>query len=71
MENLLLTICFFLSLFGTFVFIGKLLTWMSIKIAPQSFERGFTNGDIFIANLIGILSCIGWTILFYFIVLKR
>lgn len=59
------TLVFFLSLFGTFVFIGKLLTWHAYKISPQNFEKRFSNTEILIANLVGIVSLLGWTFLFY------
>jgi hypothetical protein len=71
MENLLLTLCFFFSLFSTFYFLGRLLTWVVVKIAPENCKTGFSGIDILYATSVGILSCIGWTILFYFIVLKR
>lgn len=65
MESLLLSFVFFFSLFGTFLFVGKLLTWMSIKIAQKSFDRDFTSKDIFIAQIIGVLSCLGWSFLYW------
>jgi hypothetical protein len=71
MENLLLTICFFLSLFGTFYFLGRLLTWVVFKIAPGNCKTGFSGIKILYTNSVGVLSCIGWTILFYFVVLKK
>ena len=59
------TLLFSLSLLGTFCFVSKFFTWIAYKISPHNFKEEFGNKDIFIANVGGYLSIIGWTLLFY------
>jgi len=58
-------IIFFIALFSLVLFFGRLLTWVVWKIAPQNCKREFTDKDVLISNVIGITSCLLWTILFY------
>ena len=57
------TLLFLLSLIGTFYFVAKLLVWHAYS--TQEREREVTNRDILIANVVGYISIIGWTVLFY------
>lgn len=65
MSPLYKTVIFFLALSGTVYFFGKLITWAAYKIAPQNFEKEFTQKDISEATLVMFISIIEWSILFY------
>ena len=64
-QTIMNTLLFSLSLLGTFCFVSKFFTWHAYKISPHNFKKEISNGDILIANVIGYLSIIGWTLLFY------
>ena len=68
--NIIMAILFFQALFGVFYFLGKLLTWVAWKINPETFKIGITPRDIFIYSIVGIYSCILWSILFYYVISK-
>jgi hypothetical protein len=63
--NLLMTGIFILALSTSVLFLGKLMTWMVYKIAPQNCKKEFTNKDVLKANLIMIFSILLWAVLFY------
>lgn len=46
MNNLILTLIFFLALSTTVLFFGKLLTWIAYKINPSNSHREITNKNI-------------------------
>jgi len=56
---------FILALSTSVLFLGKLMTWMVYKIAPQNCKKEFTNKDVLKANLIMIFSILLWAVLFY------
>lgn len=64
--TMVLTIVFFFALFCTMYFLSRLLTWHAWKISPQNFKKGISNKAILECNIIGILSVILWSIVFYF-----
>ena len=68
MNNITLTIVFMLALATSVYFLGKLMTWMVYKIAPENYGKGkkeFTNADILRANLTMVVSILLWGVVFY------
>ena len=65
MNELLLTTIFMLALATSVYFLGRLMTWMVYKIAPENCKKEFTRGDVLRTNLVMIFSIILWGIVFY------
>ena len=57
-----------LALATSVYFLGRLMTWMVYKIAPENYGKGkkeFTNADILRTNLTMIVSVLLWGVVFY------
>lgn len=65
MNEGLLTTIFMWALATSVYFLGKLMTWMVYKIAPQNCKKEFTRADILRTNLMMIFSILLWGVVFY------
>lgn len=65
MNELLLTAIFMLALATSVYFLGRLMTWMVYKIAPQNCKKEFTRADVLRTNLVMIFSILLWGVVFY------
>ena len=65
MNEGLLTAIFMWALATSVYFLGRLMTWMVYKIAPQNCKKEFTRVDILRTNLMMIFSILLWGIVFY------
>lgn len=65
MNELLLTAIFMLALATSVYFLGRLMTWMVYKIAPQNCKKEFTRADVLRTNLVMVFSILLWGVVFY------
>jgi len=65
MNELLLTAIFMLALATSVYFLGRLMSWMVYKIAPENCKIEFTKAHILRTNLVMTFSILLWGVVFY------